>query len=60
MEDLKHVLGTAEDTPINKSQRYDDEEASSSKKSQSEGMVYRDSSTFLKVSLRYFPLCHSE
>ncbi|XP_065072599.1 N6-adenosine-methyltransferase non-catalytic subunit [Ochlerotatus camptorhynchus] len=48
VEDLKHVLGTAEDTPINKSQRYDDEEASSSKKSQSEGMVYRDSSTFLK------------
>ncbi|XP_053695544.1 N6-adenosine-methyltransferase non-catalytic subunit [Sabethes cyaneus] len=48
VEDLKHVLGTAEDAPINKSQRYDDEEASSSKKSQSEGMVYRDSSTFLK------------
>lgn len=48
VQDLKHVLGTAEDTPINKSQRYDDEEASSSKKSQSEGMVYRDSSTFLK------------
>ncbi|XP_058450833.1 N6-adenosine-methyltransferase non-catalytic subunit [Malaya genurostris] len=48
VEDLKHVLGTAEDAPNNKSQRYDDEEASSSKKSQSEGMVYRDSSTFLK------------
>ncbi|XP_055545698.1 N6-adenosine-methyltransferase non-catalytic subunit [Wyeomyia smithii] len=48
VEDLKHVLGTAEDAPINKSQRYDDEEPSSSKKSQSEGMVYRDSSTFLK------------
>lgn len=47
IQDLKHVLGTAEDTPM-KSQRYDDEEASSSKKSQSEGMVYRDSSTFLK------------
>lgn len=56
MEDLKHVLGTAEDTPINKSQRYDDEEASSSKKSQSEGMVYRDSSTFLKVSQNTFDL----
>lgn len=50
VQDLKHVLGTAEDTPISKAQRYDDqEEASSSKKSQSsEGMVYRDSSTFLK------------
>lgn len=49
VQDLKHVLGTAEDTPMSKAQRYDDEEASSSKKSQSsEGMVYRDSSTFLK------------
>uniref|UniRef100_A0A1Q3F5M1 N(6)-adenosine-methyltransferase non-catalytic subunit METTL14 n=1 Tax=Culex tarsalis TaxID=7177 RepID=A0A1Q3F5M1_CULTA len=49
VQDLKHVLGTAEDTPMTKAQRYDDEEASSSKKSQSsEGMVYRDSSTFLK------------
>lgn len=50
VQDLKHVLGTAEDTPMGKAQRYDDqEEASSSKKSQSsEGMVYRDSSTFLK------------
>lgn len=50
VQDLKHVLGTAEDTPMSKAQRYDDqEEASTSKKSQSsEGMVYRDSSTFLK------------
>lgn len=49
VQDLKHVLGTAEDTPMGKAQRYDDEEASSSKKSHSsEGMVYRDSSTFLK------------
>uniref|UniRef100_A0A182QI67 N(6)-adenosine-methyltransferase non-catalytic subunit METTL14 n=1 Tax=Anopheles farauti TaxID=69004 RepID=A0A182QI67_9DIPT len=49
VEDLKHVLGTAEDSPINKSQRYEDEEASSSKTSQTaEGLVYRDSSTFLK------------
>ncbi|KFB49453.1 N6-adenosine-methyltransferase non-catalytic subunit [Anopheles ziemanni] len=47
VEDLKHVLGTAEDSP-NKSQKYDDEEASSSTQSQTEGMVYRDSSTFLK------------
>uniref|UniRef100_A0A182JK76 N(6)-adenosine-methyltransferase non-catalytic subunit METTL14 n=1 Tax=Anopheles atroparvus TaxID=41427 RepID=A0A182JK76_ANOAO len=47
VEDLKHVLGTAEETP-NKSQRYDDEEASSSIQSQAEGLVYRDSSTFLK------------
>uniref|UniRef100_A0A182PMQ2 N(6)-adenosine-methyltransferase non-catalytic subunit METTL14 n=1 Tax=Anopheles epiroticus TaxID=199890 RepID=A0A182PMQ2_9DIPT len=48
VEDLKHVLGTAEDSPI-KSQRYEDEEASSSKTVQTaEGLVYRDSSTFLK------------
>uniref|UniRef100_A0A182Y076 N(6)-adenosine-methyltransferase non-catalytic subunit METTL14 n=2 Tax=Neocellia TaxID=44535 RepID=A0A182Y076_ANOST len=49
VEDLKHVLGTAEGSPINKSQRYEDEEASSSKSSETaEGLVYRDSSTFLK------------
>ncbi|XP_035776345.1 N6-adenosine-methyltransferase non-catalytic subunit-like [Anopheles albimanus] len=48
VEDLKHVLGTKEESSINKSQRYEDEEARSSKKSPSEGLVYRDSSTFLK------------
>ncbi|XP_053675409.1 N6-adenosine-methyltransferase non-catalytic subunit [Anopheles nili] len=49
VEDLKHVLGTAEESPINKSQRYEDEEASSSKTTETaEGLVYRDSSTFLK------------
>lgn len=52
VEDLKHVLGTAEDSPI-KSQRYEDEEASTSKTVQTaEGLVYRDSSTFLKVCIQ--------
>ena len=41
-------MGTAEEVPVNKSIRYDDDEAGSSKKLQSEGLVYRDSSTFLK------------
>lgn len=50
VEDLKHVLGTAEDVQPTKTQRDDDEPASSTKKFQSESMFYRDSSTFLKVN----------
>lgn len=49
VEDLKHVLGTAEDVQSTKTQRDDDEPSSSSKKFQSESLFYRDSSTFLKV-----------
>lgn len=49
VEDLKHVLGTAEDGPSHKAYRDDDERATSSKKSHSENQFYRDSSTFLKV-----------
>jgi mRNA (2'-O-methyladenosine-N6-)-methyltransferase len=48
VHDLKYVLGTVEEAPVSKTVRYDDEEAGSSKKSQAEGLVYRDSSTFLK------------
>lgn len=49
VEDLKHVLGTAEDVQSTKTQRDDDEPSSSSKKFQAESQFYRDSSTFLKV-----------
>lgn len=51
VEQLKHVLGTAEETCIQKTNRDDDDEtqATPSKKVQSENLFYRDSSTFLKV-----------
>lgn len=48
------MLGTAEDAPSPKSHREDDEKSSSSKKNQSENQIYRDSSTFLKVSAIFF------
>uniref|UniRef100_U5EWJ3 N(6)-adenosine-methyltransferase non-catalytic subunit METTL14 n=1 Tax=Corethrella appendiculata TaxID=1370023 RepID=U5EWJ3_9DIPT len=48
VSDLKYVLGTVEDSPSQNKNRYDDDEPSTSKKSHAEGLVYRDSSTFLK------------
>lgn len=58
VEDLKHVLGTADDSPSPKSQQGEDaEKLPSLKKSQSESLFYRDSSTFLKVwKLLYFEI----
>lgn len=47
VKDLKHVLGTAEENPSQKHTHEDD--PTTSKKSQSENIFYRDSSTFLKV-----------
>lgn len=52
VEDLKLVLGTAEETPSQRSHRDNDDDSSTSKKSQSENLFYRDSSTFLKVCRR--------
>lgn len=49
MEDIKHVLGTAEDSLTNKSQKEAEDEASTSKKQTAENQFYQDSSTFLKV-----------
>lgn len=49
VEDLKHVLGTAEDSQPTKAMRDDSKKQSHSKKTQSENLFYRDSSTFLKV-----------
>lgn len=48
VEDLKHVLGTVEDSS-SKPQTDDAKKQSNSRKSQSENLFYRDSSTFLKV-----------
>uniref|UniRef100_A0A1L8DHF6 N(6)-adenosine-methyltransferase non-catalytic subunit METTL14 n=1 Tax=Nyssomyia neivai TaxID=330878 RepID=A0A1L8DHF6_9DIPT len=50
VEDLKYILGTAEveETSSPKSAREDDDKAPSSKKSHTENLFYRDSSTFLK------------
>lgn len=51
VEDLKYILGTAEveETSSPKSVRDDDEKTPTSKKSYTENLFYRDSSTFLKV-----------
>uniref|UniRef100_A0A6B2EDV5 N(6)-adenosine-methyltransferase non-catalytic subunit METTL14 n=1 Tax=Phlebotomus kandelakii TaxID=1109342 RepID=A0A6B2EDV5_9DIPT len=50
VEDLKYILGTAEqeETSSPKSARDDDDKTPSSKKSHTENLFYRDSSTFLK------------
>ncbi|XP_055682171.1 N6-adenosine-methyltransferase non-catalytic subunit [Lutzomyia longipalpis] len=50
VEDLKYILGTAEveETSSPKNARDDDDKPSSTKKSQTENLFYRDSSTFLK------------
>ncbi|XP_059617132.1 N6-adenosine-methyltransferase non-catalytic subunit [Phlebotomus argentipes] len=50
VEDLKYILGTAEveETSSPRSVRDDDDKAPSSKKSNTENLFYRDSSTFLK------------
>lgn len=53
VKDLKHVLGTAEENPSQKHTREDD--PTTSKKSQSENIFYRDSSTFLKVYIFLIP-----
>ncbi|XP_055713574.1 N6-adenosine-methyltransferase non-catalytic subunit [Phlebotomus papatasi] len=50
VEDLKYILGTAEveETSSPKSVRDDDEKTPTMKKSHTENLFYRDSSTFLK------------
>uniref|UniRef100_A0A336MRK6 N(6)-adenosine-methyltransferase non-catalytic subunit METTL14 n=3 Tax=Culicoides sonorensis TaxID=179676 RepID=A0A336MRK6_CULSO len=48
VDELKHALGTAEESVGNKSRNDDDDEATSSKKLPSENVFYRDSSQFLK------------
>ena len=45
------MLGTAEDSLANTSQKEDEDEASTSKKQTAENQFYQDSSTFLKVGL---------
>lgn len=49
VQDLKHVLGTVEDSSTSKSPQDDDPKSPNSKKPHSEDLFYRDSSTFLKV-----------
>lgn len=49
VEDLKHVLGTTEDSASKPSNDESKKANSNSRKSQSENLFYRDSSTFLKV-----------
>lgn len=56
VEDLKHVLGTAEDSSSTKSTNDDSKDQASNKNAPAEDdQFYRDSSTFLKV-LRFIDI----
>lgn len=52
VDDLKYVLGTADDSPSSKTVDEEHQKQANNRKSQSENQFYRDSSTFLKVHFR--------
>lgn len=56
VSELRQALGTSSDVPAKKQAVSEGSEEKPSSKDQPDGLVYTDSSTFLKVGLQHFYL----